>query len=179
MQISGNLIFTFTSGVYVCNKQHPFRVNQTKFGSEDEKVATLSFVLLDKNKNKVWERKEWKTFRELVTAARLAFINAFEVFFFNFFFLIRRALRKCGKKMPRYCDVNNDKKITLSEWLNCLQAHHGSSPEQTKTTQSKRHIMQCLSLSNKAKFFLDEVRPTSQTSKLKGPNPLESYLKSD
>lgn len=46
------------------------RVNQTKFGSEDEKVATIVFVLLDKNKNAVWERKEWKLFRELVTSAR-------------------------------------------------------------------------------------------------------------
>lgn len=46
------------------------RANATKWASEEEKVATLSFVLLDKNKNKVWERKEWKTFRELVTAAR-------------------------------------------------------------------------------------------------------------
>ncbi|XP_037034682.1 SPARC-related modular calcium-binding protein 2 isoform X4 [Bradysia coprophila] len=113
--------------------------NATKWASEDEKVATLSFVLLDKNKNKVWERKEWKTFRDLVTAAR--------------------ALRKCGKKMPRYCDVNNDKKITLSEWLNCLNAH-GSAKEATKTSTN-------------------EIKPTSQTSKLKGPNPLESYLKSD
>lgn len=40
--------------------------NSTKWGTEDEKIATLSFVLLDKNKNKVWERKEWKTFRDLV-----------------------------------------------------------------------------------------------------------------
>lgn len=47
-----------------------YSANATKWASEDEKVATLSFVLLDKNKNKVWERKEWKTFRELVTAAR-------------------------------------------------------------------------------------------------------------
>ncbi|XP_037920835.1 LOW QUALITY PROTEIN: SPARC-related modular calcium-binding protein 1 [Hermetia illucens] len=77
-------------------------VNTTKFSSEDEKIATLSFVLLDKNKNKFWERKEWKTFRELVTASK--------------------SLKKCGKKMPRYCDVNGDKRITLSEWLNCLQA---------------------------------------------------------
>jgi hypothetical protein len=47
-----------------------FRANSTKWGTEDEKIATLSFVLLDKNKNKVWERKEWKTFRDLVTATR-------------------------------------------------------------------------------------------------------------
>lgn len=24
--------------------------------------------------------------------------------------------------MPRYCDVNGDKKITLNEWIGCLQA---------------------------------------------------------
>lgn len=38
--------------------------------------------------------------------------------------------------MPRYCDVNNDKKITLSEWLNCLNAH-GSVKEATKTSISE------------------------------------------
>lgn len=46
------------------------RADNTKWGTEDEKIATLSFVLLDKNKNKVWERKEWKIFRELVTETR-------------------------------------------------------------------------------------------------------------
>lgn len=45
------------------------RVNQTKL-SEDEKVGSLIFVLLDKNKNSVWERKEWKLFRELVTSSK-------------------------------------------------------------------------------------------------------------
>lgn len=48
-----------------------FSANATKWPSDDERVATLSFVLiLDKNKNKVWERKEWKIFRELVTGTR-------------------------------------------------------------------------------------------------------------
>lgn len=44
-------------------------VNQTKL-SEDEKAGQLIFVLLDKNKNAEWERKEWKLFRELVTATK-------------------------------------------------------------------------------------------------------------
>lgn len=44
--------------------------NVTNWSSDEERVATLSFILIDKNKNKVWERKEWKIFRELVTAAR-------------------------------------------------------------------------------------------------------------
>lgn len=60
--------------------------------------------------------------------------------------------------MPRYCDVNNDKKITLSEWLNCLQTQRIQS-DQTKAPQS-------------------EPKPTTQT-KLKGINPLEFILKAD
>ncbi|XP_031620477.1 SPARC-related modular calcium-binding protein 1 isoform X2 [Contarinia nasturtii] len=113
--------------------------NATNWSSEDERVATLSFVLIDKNKNKIWERKEWKIFRELVTAASV--------------------LKKCGKKMPRYCDVNNDKRITLSEWLNCLQVQTNVHKSKTSDT--------------------NQQRPTQSALKLKGPNPLESYLKSD
>lgn len=65
-------------------------------------------------------------------------------------------------KMPRFCDVNNDKKITLSEWLNCLQAQRIQN-EQTKPP------------------LLSEPKPTSlsSTNQRRGPNPLESYLKSD
>ncbi|CRL03761.1 CLUMA_CG016446, isoform A [Clunio marinus] len=113
--------------------------DNTKWGTDDEKIATLSFVLLDKNKNKVWERREWKTFRELVSATK--------------------KLRRCGKKMPRYCDVNNDKKITLSEWLNCLQTQR----VQNDQTRPSSHV---------------ELKQPTQT-KLKGINPLESILKAD
>lgn len=60
--------------------------------------------------------------------------------------------------MPRYCDVNNDKKITLSEWLNCLQTQRVQS-EQTRQPQV-------------------EPKPPTQT-KLKGVNPLEFILKAD
>lgn len=69
-----------------------------------------------------------------------------------------RKLRRCGKKMPRYCDVNNDKKITLSEWLNCLQTQRVQN-EQTRPP----HM---------------EPKPPTQT-KLKGVNPLEFILKAD
>lgn len=112
--------------------------NATKWNTEDEKIATLSFVLLDKNKNKVWERKEWKTFRELVTATK--------------------QLRKCGKKLPRYCDVNSDKKITLSEWLNCLQAQRIAVDVPKAVINTSEH---------------------STSPKRQGNNPLEIYLKSD
>jgi len=43
--------------------------------------------------------------------------------------------------------------------LNCLNAH-GNAKEASKSS-------------------INEIKPTSQATKLKGPNPLESYLKSD
>lgn len=52
----------------------------------------------------VLEKKEWKTFRTMVTS-----IN-------------NRQLRRCGKKLPRYCDINNDRRISMTEWLSCLNA---------------------------------------------------------
>ncbi|KAL5286000.1 SMOC1 family protein [Megaselia abdita] len=111
--------------------------NGTIFKSEDEKIGILSFVHIDKNKNRNWERKEWKEFRDLVMKSKL--------------------LRKCGKKLPKYCDVNNDKKITLAEWLNCLK-----SDEEI----SKNDVL---------KGSNSTLAPKS--TKLTGPNPLESILK--
>ncbi|KAH8297033.1 hypothetical protein KR044_003868, partial [Drosophila immigrans] len=90
--------------------------DSTLWKSEDERIATLSFVFLDKNKNKSWERKEWKVFRDLVTSAS--------------------NLNKCGKKMPRYCDVNGDKKISMSEWVNCLQSQRVEITTTVKPPQS-------------------------------------------
>jgi SPARC-related modular calcium-binding protein len=60
--------------------------------------------------------------------------------------------------MPRFCDVNNDKKITLSEWLNCMRADIRE--------QNERKPVQ--------------AEPKSPTQiKLKGVNPLEFILKAD
>ncbi|XP_016973680.1 SPARC-related modular calcium-binding protein 2 isoform X1 [Drosophila rhopaloa] len=109
--------------------------NYTMWKTDDERIATLSFVYLDKNKNKSWDRREWKNFRDLVTSAS--------------------NLRRCGKKMPRYCDVNGDKKISLSEWLNCLQATPRESATTAKPAQSNE----------------------TASPKLQGFNPLERYLK--
>lgn len=102
--------------------------------SKEEQVATWHFVMLDKNKNKILERKEWKSFRIMVSNNRL--------------------LRKCGKKLPRYCDINNDRRISMTEWLSCLNAQHSvtaENPEKSSTTKPKRM----------------------------GPNPLDQFLNDD
>ncbi|XP_066596959.1 SPARC-related modular calcium-binding protein 2 isoform X2 [Prorops nasuta] len=102
--------------------------------SNEERVATWHFVMLDKNKNKVLERKEWKSFRSMVAN--------------------NRQLRRCGKKLPRYCDINNDRRISMTEWLSCLNAHRpvtADSPEKASTAKPKRM----------------------------GPNPLDRFLNDD
>ncbi|XP_067012601.2 SPARC-related modular calcium-binding protein 2 isoform X10 [Anabrus simplex] len=100
-------------------------------GGPDENVATWAFHLLDKNKNKIWERKEWKSLRSLV--------------------MTQQQLRRCGKRLPRYCDVNQDQKISLTEWLNCLSTQRVNATVVTPN-------------------------PTASSNRT-GSNPLEMYLK--
>ncbi|XP_076758691.1 SPARC related modular calcium binding-like protein magu isoform X3 [Xylocopa sonorina] len=102
--------------------------------SKEEQIATWHFVMLDKNKNKVLERKEWKSFRTMVAN--------------------NRQLQRCGKRLPRYCDINNDRKISMTEWLSCLNAQRSTTSENTEkasTTKPRR----------------------------KGLNPLDHYLNDD
>lgn len=73
--------------------------------SREEQAATWSFVVFDKNKNKMLERSEWKAFKDLVSNTK--------------------GLKKCGKKLPRYCDNNKDRQISMTEWLDCLNIQQG------------------------------------------------------
>lgn len=100
--------------------------------SGEEQIASWNFSALDTNKNKMLERNEWKRFRTMISS--------------------HRKLRRCGKKLPRYCDVNHDRKISMTEWLNCLNAQRASSDFGSSPTANPRR---------------------------RGPNPLESYLKGD
>ncbi|XP_074035081.1 SPARC related modular calcium binding-like protein magu isoform X2 [Leptinotarsa decemlineata] len=79
--------------------------NLAWINSKEEQAATWSFVVLDKNKNKMWERSEWKTFKDMVGSIK--------------------GLRKCGKKLPRYCDSNRDRQVSMTEWLDCLNIRQG------------------------------------------------------
>ncbi|XP_071649885.1 SPARC-related modular calcium-binding protein 2 isoform X1 [Temnothorax longispinosus] len=100
---------------------------------KEEKIATWHFVMLDTNKNKVLEKKEWKSFRIMVAN--------------------NRQLRRCGKKLPRYCDINNDRRISMTEWLSCLNAQRPTAA--------------------------DDREKTLITPKRIGPNPLDQFLNDD
>ncbi|CAG0896019.1 unnamed protein product [Darwinula stevensoni] len=79
----------------------------------EERAARWEFNLLDKNENRMLDRKEWKIFRRWVSEFR--------------------GLRRCGRKLPRFCDVDGDRKISLDEWLACLEA----KPDDKKTRKKK------------------------------------------
>lgn len=82
----------------------------------DEQVATWNFATLDVDKNKVLEQNEWKQFKAVMQQ--------------------QKPLRRCGKKLPRHCDVNKDNKISLSEWLNCLNVNTNRANRSTPETSS-------------------------------------------
>lgn len=74
-------------------------------GSKEEQAATWSFVVLDNDKSKKLEKKEWKSFKKQIEKVK--------------------KLKKCGKRLPRYCDINKDSFITMTEWLDCLKIQQG------------------------------------------------------
>lgn len=74
--------------------------------SKEEQAATWTFVMLDKDKNKALERREWKAYHQLISNVE--------------------PLKRCGRKLPRYCDVNHDTKISITEWMACLEVTQAS-----------------------------------------------------
>ncbi|XP_045458416.1 SPARC-related modular calcium-binding protein 1 [Melitaea cinxia] len=110
--------------------------DMVKWGaSKEEQAATWTYVMLDKDKNKALERREWKAFHQLISNME--------------------SLRRCGRKLPRYCDVNHDTKISITEWMACLEVNQVSQG------------------------YTTEVTKTPTNPRRKGPNPLESILKAD
>ncbi|XP_076313671.1 SPARC-related modular calcium-binding protein 1-like isoform X2 [Tachypleus tridentatus] len=78
----------------------------------DEQAARWKFKELDLNSNEVLERrsKEWKTFRTSWRRFRKSKRS-------------RKRLKKCWRNLLWYCDKigNDDKNISLEEWLKCIE----------------------------------------------------------
>ncbi|XP_071446451.1 SPARC-related modular calcium-binding protein 1 isoform X2 [Hetaerina americana] len=131
------------------------------YNSMEEEVASWNFGILDKNKNKVLERKEWKSIRTLVST--------------------NRALKRCGKKLPRYCDVNNDRRISRTEWLECLNAS-SSAVGKSAGGQQQDPLVIDATVEGTVAAALNSSQgslPTSPTPKRRGPNPLDLFLIGD
>nr|XP_030708794.1 SPARC-related modular calcium-binding protein 2 isoform X3 [Globicephala melas] len=81
----------------------------------EERVVHWYFKLLDKNSSGDIGKKEIKPFKR---------------------FLRKKSKpKKCVKKFVEYCDVNNDKSISLQELMGCL----GVTREEGETNTRKRH----------------------------------------
>lgn len=83
--------------------------------SKEEQAATWTYVMLDKDKNKALERREWKAYHQLISNVE--------------------PLKRCGRKLPRYCDVNHDTKISITEWMACLEVTQASLGVTSKYSQ--------------------------------------------
>ncbi|XP_059156233.1 SPARC-related modular calcium-binding protein 1-like isoform X2 [Physella acuta] len=75
--------------------------NPTETLAQRETVARWKLKNLDKNNNGILERKEWRPFRKTTLKNK-------------------SYPRKCRRSFLRYCDEDNNKKITFEEWKDCL-----------------------------------------------------------
>ncbi|XP_050406400.1 SPARC-related modular calcium-binding protein 2 isoform X4 [Patella vulgata] len=82
------------------------------------KVAEWKLLSLDTNKNKVLERKEWKKFRKSNLKAK-------------------KYPRKCRRNFLRFCDMDKNKQVTMTEWKECMglnQNYYNSLPSNPHRT---------------------------------------------
>lgn len=81
----------------------------------EERVVHWYFRLLDKNSSGDIGKKEMKPFKR---------------------FLRKKSKpKKCVKKFVEYCDLNNDKSVSLHELMGCL----GVTKEERRASSRKRH----------------------------------------
>ncbi|OXA60885.1 SPARC-related modular calcium-binding protein 1 [Folsomia candida] len=78
-----------------------FRIPGTnRHMSIQEQSVRWYFSQLDDNSDGILDRSEWKFFRTEVSKDK--------------------RLKRCGKKLPRHCDANGDRRLSESEWVDCL-----------------------------------------------------------
>ncbi|XP_035214941.1 SPARC-related modular calcium-binding protein 1-like isoform X3 [Stegodyphus dumicola] len=101
-----------------------------------EKAARWKFSSIDVNNNSVLDKREWKIFKK-------------EWRSFQKDSKQKKRLRKCWRNLPRFCDENDNQKITMDEWLAC-----------TSITRDSKGVL-----------------PRNQQRR--GKNPFSTILKSD
>ncbi|XP_060072241.1 SPARC-related modular calcium-binding protein 1-like isoform X2 [Ylistrum balloti] len=94
--------------IYVYNGTDPSkRPEYNPELSVQEKAAKWKFKFLDVNANNMLERKELKQFRQEIPK--------------------RKDTRKCSRNFIRYCDADNNRKITHDEWIDCMGLKNNTS----------------------------------------------------
>lgn len=88
-------------------------------------------------------------------------------------------LRRCGKKLPRHCDVNHDNRIAFTEWLNCLNVNHVQTQTQPNGNFLNKYNTYIKTENRWIVYFSYLLETSTIIAKRRGPNPLESYLKGE
>lgn len=96
-------------------------------------ASKWKFAKLDFSKNGILERKEWREFRKEWKPSTNANKEArssrdpFNPFAYTYHQSspgkVTKRLRKCYRNFLRFCDANNDRKVTSEEWLECTGTH--------------------------------------------------------
>ncbi|XP_054722733.1 SPARC-related modular calcium-binding protein 1-like [Uloborus diversus] len=73
-----------------------------------EKGARWKFASIDINSNSVLDKREWKVFKKEWRSFQQRDGRQ-----------KKQRLRKCWRNLPRFCDENDNQKITMDEWLAC------------------------------------------------------------
>ncbi|OQV20114.1 putative SPARC-related modular calcium-binding protein 2 [Hypsibius exemplaris] len=99
------------------------------FRPSKDDALKWKFQTLDANQNAYIERSEWKNFKQYMATDE--------------------RLEKCGRGFFKYCDRDDNRRITVTEWLQC------------------------------ASVYTDKQRKLPVSMKRSGVNPLTTYLKAD
>uniref|UniRef100_A0A914E421 Thyroglobulin type-1 domain-containing protein n=1 Tax=Acrobeloides nanus TaxID=290746 RepID=A0A914E421_9BILA len=90
--------------------------------SARERAAKWQFSKLDKNNNKIIERREWKPFRQMIRQWD--------------------QVKKCGRNFIRFCDADSNRKISIDEWMDCtLKAYEDATITPKTETNPFLHIL--------------------------------------
>ncbi|GMT11778.1 hypothetical protein PFISCL1PPCAC_3075 [Pristionchus fissidentatus] len=73
--------------------------NESKQRSKFQQAILWKFKSLDKNKNEILERSEWRGYRKAIR--------------------MWQGVRTCARNFFRYCDADLNRKITPEEWRDC------------------------------------------------------------
>ncbi|XP_042872043.1 SPARC-related modular calcium-binding protein 2-like isoform X2 [Penaeus japonicus] len=90
--------------------------------SREEYAAVYHFQNFDKNGDRVLERKEKKAAKRFLTSVP--------------------KLKRCGRRIAKYCDVDKNRKISLEEWVACIVVpeNHGNSSGGGVPSEGRRRI---------------------------------------
>lgn len=129
-QFLSELIDVFLKDLAVANHSSSDQASNiaSEVPNSQEKAAQKKFKFLDTNANQVIDKSEWKDFKNEVKK--------------------RKTMRKCGRNFLKYCDDNNDKRVTEEEWIACLGLKEPKN-----------------------------ANPPSSGSRRPGKNPLDLYLR--